>query len=388
MLTLIAAFALAPAQQSNEFVDAWQQTERAIRSRYYARDARKEEMDALLTKYSQIAPKVSSRGQFRDVVLQMIDEFGDSHFDFLTPADQGFYAIGSLVMSGDQQEMPNVGAWFVRREGAFVVQMVMEGMAAEEAGLRRGDIVKSVNGKKFSPVESLLPLVDETASFVVSRDGEEFTVEMEVEEHAGMDMFLRATRNSRRIIESGDKTFGYLHLWTMSGDKFKSALSSYVYGRAANTDGFILDLRDGFGGRPEGFADPFFRPEVKLEWIMGESVMPQMFGYQKPLIVLINKGSRSAKEVMAYIFKKSQRGFVIGHSTGGNVLGTMPQVLGDWAIIEIPMVDLYVDGLRFEGVGVEPELFIMEEFGPDGEDLFIKKAVEILDFQTKEKIGA
>ena len=380
---LFAVVLMGPVPQSDEFAEAWTKTESAIRRQYYAREERKEEMDALLAKYGEIAPKVGTRNEFRDVVVRMIDEFGDSHFDFLTRSDQGFYALGSLTPGADATVMPHVGAWFTKTDDGYAIKMLMEGMAAADAGLRRGDVVESVNGEPFSPVDSLMPLYDEEAEFVVRRGGETFEVTMEVDGADGMDMFLRATRNSRRIIEHEGKTFGYMHLWTMAATEFRTAVSSFVLGRAAETDGFILDLRDGFGGRPEGYADPFFRPEMKIEWDFGGTTLPQQFGYQRPLVVLINDGSRSAKEVLAYLLKSSGRATVMGQKTGGRVLGTSLMRLADWAILEIPMVDLLVDGVRLEGVGVEPDFFVFEEFGPDGEDLFIKQAVEALAFQTE-----
>jgi carboxyl-terminal processing protease len=200
---------------------------------------------------------------------------------------------------------------------------------------------------------------------------------MEVKESSGMAMFLDATKNSARIIEANGKKYGYMHLWTMAKEDFKTALSSFVYGRAMSTDGFILDIRDGFGGRPEGYADPFFRPEAKLDWIINGTSFAQYFGYQKPLVLIINKGSRSAKEVLAFILKKSKRAVLVGEATGGNVLGTSPVMLGDWAVVEIPMVDLEVDDVRLEGVGVEPEFIVLEK--PTAErDPFVEKALEVL----------
>ena len=201
---------------------------------------------------------------------------------------------------------------------------------------------------------------------------------MPVEESEGMAMFLTATRNSAKIIEQGERKYAYFHLWTMAKEEFKTALSSFIYGRAMETDGFILDIRDGFGGRPEGYADPFFRPEAKMEWIINGSGFTQHFGYQKPLVLIINEGSRSAKEVLAFILKKSKRAVLVGEATGGNVLGTSPLMLGDWAVVEIPMVDLEVDDVRLEGKGVEPDFYVVEKPTAD-RDPFIERAIEVLN---------
>lgn len=381
LTALIAALALAPAQQADEFAKAWTQTESSIRARYYDRVDGKERMDALLTKYGPIASRAKSRNEFRDAVVRMIEEFGDSHFDFLTESDQGFYSLGELVPGVKARKMPHVGAWFSRAPNGYRVQMVLEGMAAQKAGLLPGDVVVTVNGQEFTPVDSLRALVGKTVEFGLTRRNEPKTVSMEVAEAEGMALFLEATRNSGRIIERGGRKYGYFHLWTMAKDDFKSALSGFVYGKGMQTDGFILDIRDGFGGRPEGYADPFFRPEAKIEWEMNGARLAQYFGYQKPLVLIINDGSRSAKEVLAYILKKSKRAVLVGEPTGGNVLGTSPMMLGDWAVLEIPMVDLYIDDNRLEGRGVEPDFFVTELVGPDGADPFIEKALQVLDMK-------
>ncbi len=375
MTTLLLALALIQPQQADDFAKAWAQTESSIRSRYYDRVDRKVQMDALFTKYGPLASKAKSRNDFRDTVVRMIEEFGDSHFDFLTKSDQGFYSLGELVPGGKPRPMPHIGAWFGRKNQ---VVMVLNGLAADKAGLLAGDVVETVDGQPFSPIDSLKPLIGKDAKFVVRRGTEVREVTMPVKETEGMAMFLEATRNSSRIIEHQGKKYGYFHLWTMAKEEFKNALSSFVYGRAMQTDGFILDIRDGFGGRPEGYADPFFRPEVKLEWTINGNGVVQQFGYQKPLVLIINNGSRSAKEVLAFILKKSKRAILVGEPTGGNVLGTSPLMLGDWAVLEIPMVDLEIDDVRLEGVGVDPHFLVLDKPGADGKDPYIDKALEAL----------
>ena len=106
--------------------------------------------------------------------------------------------------------------------------------------------------------------------------------------------------------------------------------------------------------------------------------MKQLFGYGRPLVVLINGGSRSAKEVFSAIIKKSGRGKLIGQTTAGHVLGTFPQRIADWAYLEIPMVDVKVDGTRIEGSGVKPDIEVTPEYAPDGTDRVLQEALRQL----------
>ncbi len=374
---------LAP-KPTPDFAKAWEDASGLISDRFYARVSRKDEIAKLFEKYGPLAKSAKGEAEFSATVNRMIDDFKDSHFDFFTKADQGYYAM-ERFLTANPTPMPNIGAWFRREKDRWLVRMVLEGTAAREADLRKGDAVLSVNGAPFEPVASFKGIVGVKAKLRVLRAGKEFEKEVEVSETSAMELFLRATRDSVQVLERDGKKFGYIHLWTMSNDDFRNAVSNAVYGRCRDTDGFILDLRDGFGGRPEGFADPFFRPESKLEWKFGEQgpVQRQLFGYQRPLVVIINEGSRSAKEVLSHILQRSKRATLVGSTTAGHVLGTSPMRVSDWAILEIPMVEVIADGVRLEGVGVKPDIPVSPEFDDAGKDLYLEKTLEVLAAQVR-----
>lgn len=354
---------------------------------YWAKSSQSEKLDRLLKEAEPAAKAAKSEDEFDRAMDAMIAKFGDSHFDFLTRREQGFYLFDGFAKGDKAAKMANIGAWFRKDKDGYTVQMVLNGGAAEAAGVRKGDRLLAVDGQPFSPVDAFAGKVGQDVRLELRRPsdgGQASTVTVKVTETPGQDMFLDATRRSGRIIEEGGKKFGYLHLWTMANDKFRQALENFVYNRAANTDAFILDIRDGFGGRPEGFGDPFFRPKVDLEWtVAGGATMKQLFGYQKPLIVIINEGSRSAKDVFSYIMKKTGRGVLVGNRSAGDVLGTTPSPVGDWAYVEIPMVDVKVDGIRLEHNPVQADVKVDQEFDRAGTDLFLKKAVEVAVERTR-----
>jgi len=141
-------------------------------------------------------------------------------------------------------------------------------------------------------------------------------------------------------------------------------------GLAGRSDALIYDLRDGFGGRPEGFFELFFAPDYELAWGLGSVTSKQRTGYDKPMVVLTNEGTRSAKEVVSAIFKKSKRATLIGQPTKGDVLGTFPQMIGDWGILEIPMVDLAFEGERMEKNPVQPDISVKDDPFRPGDEQF------------------
>ncbi len=381
MLLASISFAIA-AHSPTDFADSWSTVRKSIENRYYARKANHDRMASLLDKYEPKAKSAGNEAEFSKAVNDMIVEFGDSHFGLFTKSDQSFYMMDSLVRNKSAAEMPSIGAWFKPAGDGYTIQMLLEESSAAKAGLRKGDVVIKVDGAPFTPIDSLQPKIDHKAHLSFLRSGMPMEADVDVEKTTGTNFFLQPTKDSARIIDFGGKHYGYIHLWTMASDDFRNALNSAVYGKLKDTDGFILDIRDGFGGRPEGFGDPFYRPDADLKWDSGTSAYTQKFGYGKPLVVLINKGSRSAKEVFAHLIKKARRATLVGERTGGNVLGTSPAAIGDWAYIEIPMVDVIIDGVRLERVGVAPDVKVDREFDDSGKDLFIDQALKVLSKQA------
>jgi carboxyl-terminal processing protease len=385
--TLLALAILAPVQEGPDLASGWTQFASAVRQTYYAKNKRHDEMEKNLNEAEPLAKKAKTKEELAQVIKTMIAKFGDSHFDFMTDEEQGFYMMDAIVRGEQANVMPNVGAWFKPAANGWEATMVMEGGPAAKAGVRKGDVITTVGAVPFSPVTPLRTFVGKEAQFQVMRNGKPITVSMTVASNNGLDMFMNGTRASAKIIERDGLKIGYLHVWTMVRDDFKQFFQNFVLNTARDTDAIVYDIRDGFGGRPEGFVDPFFMPAVNLNWIGETYNQNQQLGYGKPVMLVINGGSRSAKEVVAKTFKMSGRATLIGQPTIGHVLGTSPRPIGKWAYAEIPMVELEVNGEKLEKNPVRPDITVDQEIGADGTDLMMERAVSEAVKQVKASKG-
>ena len=374
--------------QSPDFKDAWTKIQTSISQRFYARETRKAEMERLFAKYGPIASGAKSKEDFDKSVNAMIAEFGDSHFALLTDEDQGYYMMDNLANPNGAAEMPQIGIWARPKGSGYEAMMVVEGSEAWAAGVRKGDELKSIDGQPYQPILSLKSKVGSKVKLEFVKAGQTKTVECEVKSGKGLQFFLQGTRDSAQVFEQDGKKIGYIHLWTQANDDFRNTLKAAVMGRLRNTDAFILDLRDGFGGRPENFFEPFFMPDVKVDYKVGSVLQQTSLGYgsDKPMVVLINEGSRSAKEVSSFMFKKSHRAVLIGSTTAGHVLGTFPSRVNDWAYLEIPMAEVTADGQTLEKVGVSPDIRVSPEYDASGKDLVVQAALAQIkkDLQNKK----
>jgi carboxyl-terminal processing protease len=94
--------------------------------------------------------------------------------------------------------------------------------------------------------------------------------------------------------------------------------------------------------------------------------------------VLVDHGTRSGKEILAHAFKTSKRAVLVGERTAGAVVGGRPYVLSDGSLLLIAVQDVQVDGVRLEGVGVEPDVEVKWDIRfAAGDDPQLKRALEI-----------
>ena len=81
--------------------------------------------------------------------------------------------------------------------------------------------------------------------------------------------------------------------------------------------------------------------------------------WEKPVVMLINDGSRRAKEILAYGFQQYDIGPVVGTPTAGAVTAGRAFIMPDDSLLYVAVADVYVDEtVRLEGVGVTPDVTV------------------------------
>ncbi len=175
-------------------------------------------------------------------------------------------------------------------------------------------------------------------------------------------MFLDAQKSSTQIIQQNGKRLGYVHIWSYAGDQYQQQLEEdLIYGRLKDADGLILDLREGWGGAPVTALNIYSKQrDLSIVSIPrnGKHYTTNA-QWNKPVVMLVNEGSRSAKEILAFGFQQYQIGPVVGTKTAGAVVAGSPFLMKDGSLLYLAVANVYVNGnQRLEGVGVTPDVSV------------------------------
>jgi carboxyl-terminal processing protease len=240
-------------------------------------------------------------------------------------------------------------------DGRLFVGGMNAGSAAEQAGLLVGDEVLAVDGQDPRAVldpaghDPALPgppgfffnLTPEAHTFSVRRVERGPTLELTLT--PSPDSQVEACRKSVQVVEHDGARIGVIRLYHFIHGRVVSILDEALKGPFADVDALVLDVR-GRGGQPRVVTQI-------LDRFSGRRA-----SWKKPVVCLVDGGSRSAKEAFAYGWRKRQIGPLIGETTAGAVIACTFQQLSDGSVICLPIQDAtrLTDGVVLEGVGVDP----------------------------------
>ncbi len=328
-----------------DVLKTYDKTAELVTKHFYDQTFRGLPWSKLVQEHRNMLSSNSSDEDLSQTLNNMLNLLNASHTKFLTSSDQEYWGLKS-VFTGKIDGAPfyQIGAWFIQIEGKWFIRNVFRGSPAAKAGLLAGDEIISVNGKMLQPVDSFSKNKEVTLKIKRIQNGDSFEVRIKPVFESVQRSLLRATKNSYQIISAKNKKIAYFHLWSGTHDSFKDLLAKAAIQASIESDAFILDLRDGFGGAYPEYLDAFFKQGDKKAF------------YSKPLFVLINDGVRSGKEWLAYILKQKKRATLIGTRTKGYFLAGQPFEIKPNLFLLYLAVEENQDMPKLERNGVFPDI--------------------------------
>src|SRR5437667_1959139 len=245
----------------------------------------------------------------------------DPHSNFFDPKSY------SLLREEQRGKYYGVGMTVGPRNNKVIVIAPFAGTPAYRAGIHPGDIIAAVDGKATDNM-STADVADllkgpkgTTVRITVLREGADHPLEFAVIR----DEIPRYSVDLHFMIKPG---VGYMHV---SG--FQETTEHEVaqaLEEMGDVKGLILDLRQNPGGllsEGVGVADKFLKKGQLIVSHHGRSSPEKRYtaahgngGKDYPLVVLVNRGTASAAEIVAGAIQDHDRGLVIGETTFGKGL--------------------------------------------------------------------
>jgi carboxyl-terminal processing protease len=371
------------------FEDVWQ----TVRDRFYDPHLNGLDWSAVRERYRADAAQATSNERLAAVINDMLSELHASHTRYYSTDEPEYYQLAGIfagalrrrgldrAFPGGRISYPGIGV--LSRpglSGGSVITGVIEGTPAEQAGLLAGDEIVSADGASFEPVRSFRDKVGKQVVLTLRRASTALQTPVVPVEIDPNRMFLDGMRASARILQANGRRIGYVHVWSYAGYAYQEALERLLSEGVLNdADALIWDLRDGWGGAVPEYLDLFNAraPTMRVTDRSGAHNFENV-KWRKPVAMLVNGGTRSGKEVLAYGFKKYRLGEVIGTRTEGAVLAATAFLIGRGLLL-LAVEDVQVDGVRLEGVGVAPTIEVQGSPTSAGEaDPQLSRAVALL----------
>ncbi len=300
--------------------------------------------------------------------------FDPEHYEYFNEQNMGsFYGIG-ITISNDGDDL--------------VVNSVIEGTPAAEAGLAPSDLIVEIDGEarpRWDVDEAVLRIRGEEGTSVdlgIRRGDAEELLQFTIV-RAKIDV----PNIESELLEAG---VGYIKLESFNQnavDEIRAALEDLD---AQGAKGYVLDLRNNPGGLLSSSIDvsSLFITDgviVSVEDRTGEAQRHRATGKtatDAPVVVLVNGNSASASEIVAGALQDYGRATLVGEQTFGK--GSVQQIeeLSFGGAVKLTIAHyLTPKGRAIDGVGLTPDIVVEMDHALITEhetDTQLRKAVEVL----------
>ncbi|MBI3577213.1 S41 family peptidase [Candidatus Gottesmanbacteria bacterium] len=358
-----------------------------------------------LTRYYIDAATLDSGKMVEGAVTGMVNSLGDPYTIYLPPKDNKDFKedLGGAF--------EGIGAQLGTKDAHIIVVAPLKGTPAEKAGLRPGDWIIKVNGEETAgwtvpaTVTKIRGPRGTSVALEILHEGESAPVAVSILRDTIMvpsvDSWVKPISQVVEIsTASGSATFknrsdviGYLRLSRFgdrTNDEWNTAVADILGAqlRLGKMKGIILDLRNNPGGYLDGsvfIASEFVKSGTVVSQVNSDGTK-QDFPVNRrgkltdvPLVVLVNRGSASAAEIVAGALRDLRHAKLVGETTFGKGTVQTPYELSGGAGVHITTGKwLLPSGVSITKVGVKPDVEIIRTTSGATDDTQLAKAIELL----------
>jgi C-terminal processing protease CtpA/Prc len=197
----------------------------------------------------------------------------------------------------------HIGIETEQHPDGHLVTAVLEDYPAFYAGINRGDIIVTSNGRRFDPVTSFNSEINSQYDLAIDRAGSQREITVTPIFENLFDSYRNATASSTQEFSAGNKVIGYVRLWALSKNTSDIVTFKSLMAGLSHCDGLILDLRSAYG---------------YLDDVHSNSFLPTPSGndyFGKSVVVIVDSKTSVEGAKLARKLRRLDRIVVLGSET-------------------------------------------------------------------------
>lgn len=250
----------------------------------------------------------------------MVTALGDTgHTTFLTPQ------MVKSEQNYQQGQFEGIGAQVENKNGQITIVAPFDNSPAQRAGLHTGEAILKVNGTDVTglPVDQVVSKILGPAGTSVSLTIFDPTANKTFEVTLVRE---RITINNVTWQKLPGTSIAHLRLAGFSQGVSRQLTQALIDMQQQQVTGVILDLRNNPGGLLSEAINTTSQFLASGDVLLEQNAQGQVthvavrsggVATQMPMVILINKGSASASEIVAGAIQDAQRGLLVGETTFG-----------------------------------------------------------------------
>ena len=374
-----SAFAATPAEL---YDDVW----KIVNKKYYDPSNNFQDWSKWRYKYQN---KLKTKEDAYVAIETMLASLNDPYTRFLDPKE---FSEETQSIKGS---LKGIGTQIGLRDGELVIIAPLEDSPAERAGLLADDRILEINGESTKGIN-----IDAAADKIRGEKGT--TVTLLIQRKGVPNKLYSVVRDEIEVKSVScrppfDTTeipsnIQYIRLSSFISKNAAGEIES-ILANSSGMKGFIIDLRSNPGGLLTNaiyISDMLLRGGTIVSTVDRDSYksttrarMQQLT--DKPIVILINKGSASASEILSGAMKDNHRATIVGEQSFGKGLVQEINKLPDEAGMNITIQRyLTPSGADIHKKGITPDVVVelTQENAEAKDDVQLKKAIEILEKMT------
>ena len=343
--------------------------------------------EALDTIYDKYYRKLD-RGELSDAALAGAVENLDDRFSaYLSPNEYGAF----------EQSLDNafsgVGTAILRVEDGLRIVTVYPDSPAQKAGLREGDVVTHSNGRKLAGLSE-----SAATALIKGREGTPVTLTLRRGDRTFKRRMIRARISvpvvESRIANAGGERVGYVALASFGPRTAHVEMSDAIRRlKRRRAKGIVFDLRGNGGGlvTEAQLVASMFLADGAIVTTKGRAVESQTLSAvgqpiagKLPTVVLVDRNTASASEIVAGALQDRKRAKLVGTRTFGK--GVFQQILplDNGGALDITVGQYFLPSGRNlggagtkPGSGLKPDVVVRNDNDAEGDEQ-LKRALAVL----------